>query len=232
MAFHPNYAKNRRFYVNYTDRARRHARGRVSLGRAAGASRHGPRAAVREPAVLEPQRRPRPVRARREALRRHGGRRRRGRPAELRPDASSRLAKLLRTNPLAVDWEIAGFGLRNPWRFSFDRRTADLYIGDVGQSAREEIDFRPKGAPPANFGWARYEGSRTYDGEIELDPPSRRSSSRSTSTGMARVLGDGRLRLPRAGRPGGRRAVLLRRLLLGHRLEPAGRGRRSDQRSA
>ena len=64
-----------------------------------------------------------------------------------------------------------GFGLRNPWRFSFDRKTGDLYIGDVGQNAREEIDFRAKGAPPANFGWARYEGSRTYDGEISLDPP-------------------------------------------------------------
>ena len=56
---------------------------------------------------LEPQRRAAPVRARREALRRHGGRRERGRSAEPRADAAaSRLAKLLRTNPLAVDWEI------------------------------------------------------------------------------------------------------------------------------
>ena len=80
------------------------------------------------------------------------------------------LAKLLRTNPLSADWEIAGYGLRNPWRFSFDRKTGDLYIGDVGQNSREEIDYRPRGAPPANFGWARYEGSRTFDGDIDLDP--------------------------------------------------------------
>ena len=50
--------------------------------------------------------------------------------------------------------------------------TGDLYIGDVGQNAREEIDYRPRGAPPANFGWARYEGSRTFEGDVELDPPS------------------------------------------------------------
>ena len=85
---------------------------------------------------------------------------------------SSRLAKLLRTNPLSVDWEIAGYGLRNPWRFSFDRKTGDLYIGDVGQNAREEIDYRPRGAPPANFGWARYEGAARSTGDVALDPPS------------------------------------------------------------
>ncbi len=85
---------------------------------------------------------------------------------------SSRLAKLLRTNPLAVDWEVAGFGLRNPWRFSWDRKTAELYIADVGQNAREEIDYRRRGAPPANYGWARYEGSQTFEGDVDLEPPS------------------------------------------------------------
>ena len=83
----------------------------------------------------------------------------------------ARLAKLLRSNPLAVDWEVAGYGLRNPWRFAFDRKTGDLYIGDVGQNATEEIDYRPRGAPPANFGWARYEGSRSFESDVELDPP-------------------------------------------------------------
>ena len=52
-------------------------------------------------------------------------------------------------------------GLRNPWRFSFDRRTGDLWIGDVGQGAWEEIDHLPAGAPPgANFGWNLYGGQR------------------------------------------------------------------------
>ena len=85
MAFHPQYGQNRRFYVNYTDTMA--TRASSSSARTAGRrGRHGSRAAVREPAVLEPQRRATPVRARREALRRHGGRRERGRPAEPRPD--------------------------------------------------------------------------------------------------------------------------------------------------
>ena len=55
--------------------------------------------------------------------------------------------------------EIYSYGLRNPWRFSFDRRTGDLSIGDVGQDAQEEIDFvrRNRGAG-ANFGWRVFEG--------------------------------------------------------------------------
>ena len=52
-----------------------------------------------------------------------------------------------------------GFGLRNPWRFSFDRQTGDLYIGDVGQDAWEEIDFTPAVSPGLeNYGWRVYEG--------------------------------------------------------------------------
>jgi glucose/arabinose dehydrogenase len=58
--------------------------------------------------------------------------------------------------------EIFALGLRNPWRFSFDRSTGDLWIGDVGQGAREEIDFLPKGRSGANFGWNRFEGFATY----------------------------------------------------------------------
>ena len=63
--------------------------------------------------------------------------------------------------------EIYSYGLRNPWRFSFDRRTGDLTIGDVGQNEVEEIDFvrRGKGAG-ANFGWRPFEGRRRFrDGE-------------------------------------------------------------------
>ena len=60
--------------------------------------------------------------------------------------------------------EIYAYGLRNPWRFSFDRRTGDLYIGDVGQNAVEEIDFaRRGGARGRNYGWSCFEGRRPYD---------------------------------------------------------------------
>jgi glucose/arabinose dehydrogenase len=57
--------------------------------------------------------------------------------------------------------EIWAYGLRNPWRFSFDRLTGDLFIGDVGQNAREEIDFQPAASPGGeNYGWRQCEGTR------------------------------------------------------------------------
>ena len=56
--------------------------------------------------------------------------------------------------------EIWALGLRNPWRFSFDRLTGDLYIGDVGQGAVEEIDYVARGTPAGlNFGWRVMEGN-------------------------------------------------------------------------
>ena len=56
---------------------------------------------------------------------------------------------------------IYAYGLRNPWRFSFDRVTGDIVIGDVGQNAIEEIDFRKHGtAKGVNFGWRPWEGRR------------------------------------------------------------------------
>jgi glucose/arabinose dehydrogenase len=61
--------------------------------------------------------------------------------------------------------EIYAYGLRNPYRFSFDRLTGDLTIGDVGQSSREEIDFVPRGGGRgANFGWNCMEGTQPYAG--------------------------------------------------------------------
>lgn len=59
--------------------------------------------------------------------------------------------------------EIWALGLRNPWRFSFDRNTDDLYIGDVGQGSREEIDFRPASSNGGeNYGWNIMEGLSCY----------------------------------------------------------------------
>jgi len=59
--------------------------------------------------------------------------------------------------------EIYSYGLRNPWRFSFDRSTGDLTIGDVGQNEVEEIDFVRKGkGRGANFGWRPFEGRARY----------------------------------------------------------------------
>ena len=70
--------------------------------------------------------------------------------------------------------EVWAYGFRNPWRFSFDRATGDLYIGDVGQNQWEEIDVLPAGSPGgANFGWDHREGAHDYEGggpEGMIDP--------------------------------------------------------------
>jgi glucose/arabinose dehydrogenase len=64
--------------------------------------------------------------------------------------------------------EIWDYGLRNPWRFSFDPVTRDLWIADVGQGDWEEIDHEPAGQGGRNYGWNRLEGSHRFSG----DPPS------------------------------------------------------------
>ena len=64
-------------------------------------------------------------------------------------------------NPLDEIW---AKGMRNPWRFSFDRLTHDLFIADVGQSNWEEIDFQPASSTGGeNYGWNTYEGNHCYD---------------------------------------------------------------------
>ncbi len=60
--------------------------------------------------------------------------------------------------------EIWAYGLRNPWRIAFDPRNGDLYIADVGQSAREEVDYHAVGAAAgANYGWRIMEGTLPYN---------------------------------------------------------------------
>ena len=66
--------------------------------------------------------------------------------------------------------EVWALGLRQPWRFSFDRGTGDLYIGDVGQNTREEVDRQLAGSPGgANYGWRIMEGTTCHDPD-PIDP--------------------------------------------------------------
>lgn len=68
--------------------------------------------------------------------------------------------------------QVFHYGLRNPWRFSFDARTGDLWIGDVGQDLWEEITVLPRGtAPGRNLGWAAYEGMTVYRPELVSQVP-------------------------------------------------------------
>ncbi len=75
-------------------------------------------------------------------------------------------------NPFDSGWfsegapEVVAFGLRNPWRFSFDRLTGDLWVGDVGQNCVEEINVMPAGTRGSNFGWSRLEGSYRFQGDL------------------------------------------------------------------
>jgi glucose/arabinose dehydrogenase len=75
--------------------------------------------------------------------------------------------------------EIWSFGLRNPWRYSFDRLTGDLTLGDVGQDLWEEIDYRPVSlgwGDGTNFGWSCFEGRHQYNPNFHNDPPCKRAT--------------------------------------------------------
>ena len=112
-----------------------------------------------------------------------------GDPGNLAQDPGSLLGKMLRidvetgdpvtyvvppSNPFVgapgYREEIWATGLRNPWRFSFDRATGDLYIGDVGQDQLEEIDYQPSSsAGGENYGWHTMEGSACFAAAV-CDP--------------------------------------------------------------
>jgi glucose/arabinose dehydrogenase len=111
-------------------------------------------------------------------------------PNNVGQNLGSPLAKILRINPMPVggaaysvprDNPFVGrsgafpetwmWGLRNPWRFSFDRSTGDLWIGDVGQDKYEEIDFAPAGEKGVNWGWSAREGFHAFRGSA---PPGAR----------------------------------------------------------
>jgi glucose/arabinose dehydrogenase len=164
LAFHPDYERNRLFYVNYTDV---NGDTRVVEYRARGA----PPARTRELLFVE------------QPYSNHNGGQLAfgpdgllyvgmgdggsgGDPENRAQDLTSRLGKLLRldVDDPSADWRIVAYGLRNPWRFSFDRTTGDLYIGDVGQGSAEEIDYLPRESPGLeNYGWDVFEGSLVYE---------------------------------------------------------------------
>ena len=75
------------------------------------------------------------------------------------------LGKILRFDAARKHANVCAIGLRNPWRFSFDRATDDVVIADVGQDKYEEVDFVKAGQLCGkNFGWSRYEGFHAYYG--------------------------------------------------------------------
>jgi glucose/arabinose dehydrogenase len=174
VAFHPRYARNHRFYVDYTDRnGDTHVVEYRSNGRAA-----LPKTARRLLFVDQP-------------FDNHNGGQLQfgpdgrlyvgmgdggsgGDPGNRAQNLNIRLGKLLRLNvdKRGARWQVAGYGLRNPWRFSFDRLTRDLYIGDVGQDHWEEVDVRTprQWRGLNNYGWRVWEGRSRYTSGQQVNP--------------------------------------------------------------
>jgi glucose/arabinose dehydrogenase len=166
IAFHPDYGENRLFYVNYTNN-----NGDTVV------AEYRTRTAGRSP------RRVRQVLFVEQPFSNHNGGQLQfgpegdlyvgmgdgggaGDPRDDAQDLSSRLGKLLRrdVDQKGSDWEMVGYGLRNPWRYSFDRGTGDLYLADVGQGDWEEIDFTRRNSPGLeNYGWDVFEGTHEFE---------------------------------------------------------------------
>jgi glucose/arabinose dehydrogenase len=160
VAFHPRYARNGKYYVNYTD-----LRGDTRVVEYRGKRRLRQILFVDQPysnhnggqTAFGPD-------GRLYVGMGDGGAG--GDPENRAQNLGSRLGKLLAINVdrRAPRPQIVGYGLRNPWRFSFDRRTGDLYIGDVGQNSWEEVDFtRRRSSGVENYGWDVYEGRSRFE---------------------------------------------------------------------
>jgi glucose/arabinose dehydrogenase len=166
LAFHPRYATNRLFYVAYTSANGRNVVERFrSNGSSAILSSRKVLLSVPDPygnhnggnLAVGPD-------GRLYTSIGDGGSG--GDPENRSQNMSSRFGKLLRLDVAraGAGWEIAALGLRNPWRFSFDRSTGDLWIGDVGQGSVEEIDYVARGTTGLlNFGWDVYEGTSSFE---------------------------------------------------------------------
>jgi glucose/arabinose dehydrogenase len=164
LAFHPKYATNKRFYVQYTAR---NGDTRVVEYRS-----NGTAALPRTARLLFSSRDPYGnhnagmlafgTNGRLHFSMGDGGSG--GDPENRAQSPRSLFGKLLSLNVATKGLRIEGIGLRNPWRFSFDRATGDLVIGDVGQGDVEEIDFTAKSAPGLeNYGWDVFEGTRSFE---------------------------------------------------------------------
>ena len=89
-----------------------------------------------------------------------------GDPERSAQDPDNPLGKILQIDPGGDPggYEVFASGLRNPWRFSFDRETGDLWIGDVGQDSLEEVNgVSSRDAEGSNFGWSAYEGTERFN---------------------------------------------------------------------
>jgi glucose/arabinose dehydrogenase len=164
VAFHPDYEQNRLFYVNYTDL-------------------QGDTRVVEYEATGGPQTRRRELLFVDQPYANHNGGQvafgpdgllyvgmgdggSGGDPENRAQNLSSRLGKLLRLDVSreGATWEMVAYGLRNPWRFSFDRETGDLWIGDVGQGEIEEVDYLRRDTQGlVNFGWDVLEGTQPFE---------------------------------------------------------------------
>ena len=186
LAFHPNYAENGLFYINYTDLNGHSVISRYTISAddpdRADATSAAPLLYVEQPYANH-----------------NGGHMAfgpdgylyislgdggsGGDPLGSGQNLSTLLGKILRIDVDASDGyaipadnpfveregarpEIWAWGLRNVWRFSFDRATGDLYLADVGQNQWEEINFQPAGSPGGeNYGWNAFEGTHVYSGQ-------------------------------------------------------------------
>ncbi len=171
LAFHPGYVQNGYFYVNYTD-----LNGDTVISRF--------QVSPDDPNLAEPASELVLLRVDQPYTNHNGGGLAfgpdgylyiglgdggsAGDPAGNAQNPDTYLGKMLRLDadtPNAAP-EIWASGLRNPWRFSFDASTGDLYIADVGQNMWEEINFVTAGTPGGlNFGWDFFEGFHAYEGQ-------------------------------------------------------------------